>query len=1047
MSEEILLVDDDIKYHEQFLPPELTPASKSTINKIFEDFNFALSNDSAKSSMVVEEARYTIPTQLTNSFDRENWTVSTDHCYARPWNWRPEASFLRPTKTLFIPKLVPVKSSNSIQDNDDAIDIESEVEVPAPNYDVAKAKSLMEECEKHAFSIRADTEEDWEEKVSKLNWTTGQHKLFNTMVNILNSFNLSKLAYENSSNEPLLRRTIIDKAVQRVRRLLASVLWDSKLTQWLHQILIENLGPHYLAFYLDILQTLKSKLPNFVDKMMHTPTSTFRAGCINSIALTSLLERPWDPVSTTLMQDKPKKLPGNPVIIVVPSGPTTSKTFHKWRALLTNLGTVVTVPTNFGSTGHRLTMPSILDQLFSITRGKIQDVRDTFPGRNIILVGFNSGAALALQVAHIEPVLCVISVGFSLLTAEGLRGEPDDNVLELQCPVLFVIGQCSNSSSQEDLEDMRERMRVETGLLVVGSADDYLRVSKKKRRQEGITQSIVDRCILDEMGEFISGLILSPFPPQIRQSPTHVPPETPIKKGNPERKRYSSNASSLDSEPPSPTPVRMNKSVGRPPGSKSKNRLEAKWAQQIAQGNLQSASSTNPPSPSPIPHSPIAYPAATASDTSSNDGSSAAEKPPKPGDPPQSPAPPAAVKKLKTLLPVEKPSQGPAAKNQHSPARMHAFGMGRNASSQGNTSVTNLLQGGIKTIPPSLPKPSTSGIKVLEHVTIHNANPGKLLSNRTIDLSKITLLNSSKASSPAVSNVLLLPDNKIKTIGSGVKGASSGGNILLPMSPSKGTPKTAVSAGPKYITAKRQLMNQKPPRTVKKPIYMPATNLEPPLPPPTNLTTQDIMDLPIIFADDNQLLGNAAGPADVLQTSAAVQQASQPSKTLANVASTKYMLVNKQTLGQGNYILTPSIKKGSPVTSAFNKPTPKYTKIILSSKKNNAEDLKPVAASTPSKIQCLSPEITVKKVLSAQGQLIKSESSTSMELVDLENEIKATAVPKPNLSTSDVKNIKIIPKLSTDVQYAAANVQKRPSMENVDEGDPDYVPPKSLKLE
>lgn len=74
------------------------------------------------------------------------------------------------------------------------------------------------------------------------------------MVNILNSFNLSKLAYSGSQNEPLLRRTVIDKAVQRIRRLLASVLWDPKLTQWLHQILIDNLGPHYLACYLDILQ-------------------------------------------------------------------------------------------------------------------------------------------------------------------------------------------------------------------------------------------------------------------------------------------------------------------------------------------------------------------------------------------------------------------------------------------------------------------------------------------------------------------------------------------------------------------------------------------------------------------------------------------------------------------------------------------------------------------------------------------------------------------------------------------------------------------------
>lgn len=39
-------------------------------------------------------------------------------------------------------------------------------------------------------------------------------------------------------------------------------------------------------------------------------------------------------------------------------------------------------------------------------------------------------------------------------------------------------------------------MRVETGLVVVGSADNYLRISKKKKRAEGITQSVVDRCIV-----------------------------------------------------------------------------------------------------------------------------------------------------------------------------------------------------------------------------------------------------------------------------------------------------------------------------------------------------------------------------------------------------------------------------------------------------------------------------------------------------------------------------------------------------------------------
>lgn len=50
--------------------------------------------------------------------------------------------------------------------------------------------------------------------------------------------------------------------------------------------------------------------------------------------------------------------------------------------------------------------------------------------------------------------------------------------------------------SQEIVEDIRERMRVETGLVVVGSADDQLRVGKTKKLMEGVTQSMIDRCIL-----------------------------------------------------------------------------------------------------------------------------------------------------------------------------------------------------------------------------------------------------------------------------------------------------------------------------------------------------------------------------------------------------------------------------------------------------------------------------------------------------------------------------------------------------------------------
>ncbi len=46
------------------------------------------------------------------------------------------------------------------------------------------------------------------------------------------------------------------------------------------------------------------------------------------------------------------------------------------------------------------------------------------------------------------------------------------------------------------VEDMREKLRSESGLVIVGGADDSLRVSKHKKKSEAITQSMVDRCIV-----------------------------------------------------------------------------------------------------------------------------------------------------------------------------------------------------------------------------------------------------------------------------------------------------------------------------------------------------------------------------------------------------------------------------------------------------------------------------------------------------------------------------------------------------------------------
>ncbi|KAL1508927.1 hypothetical protein ABEB36_003746 [Hypothenemus hampei] len=856
-----------------------------------------------------ELTKYSFPVQMTNIYEREEWVISTDHCYATPWNWKPESSFFKPTRTIFMSRTDGVKPlfslARSSQQSDD-IDVESDVDTPTPVYDLNKASNLMEECERFAAGVRSDLDdENWEDKINKANWTTSQHKLFLGFVKILNELHLGKMVYSGSQNEPVLRRTIIDKSVQRARRLFNTVSYDRKLIYWLHQLLLDNLNQKNLASYLDILQTLKAKLPKFVDKLINNTGSVTRSGHLNNENLNSILKKPWDPLEASLNQDKPKKLPSNPIIVLMPCSPVLSKRNQKWFSLLSNLGQVMSVPTNFGSASHRMTMTNCIDQMFSFARGRIQEVRENFPGRNIILAGIGVGATLALQVAHVENVFCVIALGFSMLTADGKRGEPDDSLLELQCPVLFIIGQCSSTTFQEDLDDLRERMRIETGLIVVGSADNNLIISKKKRREEGITQSIADRCIIDEIGEFISKLILSPFPPQLRQSPTAILADV-SKKSRLERKRYNSTASSLDSEPPSPT-LRLTRPVGRPAG-KTKCKLEAKWAVQVAQ------------------------------------------------------------------------------------ARMQAYNLGRNVQPDGQLST--LLQSGIKTIPPIQQKTSGSPtIKVLENVQLTSQATAKLISNssgRSIDLSKIAL------GQRATGNVMLLPDGKIKTLPSikpiTVK-TSTGTPIVLSMS--KGQPRKT-----KFITKR---LDGTP---IKKQTFMSFPQpIKTNLPPPTNLTSQDIMDLPIIFADDNQII-DPNMPTDLSTTKNVALQ--QSPKFLSPTSKNKFVIVNKPTATSGlnNFVVTsPNLKRSSPFP--ITKQPTKYTKIILS--KKAMEPLMKLAND--------------------------SDHGSTLEAVDLENELIATAVPKPGFSDEMIPLTITSKRGNMDLEQAFT-----------DDDDPDYVPPKNFKL-
>ena len=90
------------------------------------------------------------------------------------------------------------------------------------------------------------------------------------------------------------------------------------------------------------------------------------------------------------------------------------------------------------------------------------------------------------------------------------------------------------------MEEIRSKLLSLTWLVVVGHSDDCLRMFRRHRIAMGMTQSLVDRAVLEAVGEFLSESLLNY---NSSRPPTPVLPTSGVI-GNPRM----STDSSMDSE-------------------------------------------------------------------------------------------------------------------------------------------------------------------------------------------------------------------------------------------------------------------------------------------------------------------------------------------------------------------------------------------------------------------------------------------------------------------------------------------------------------------
>lgn len=226
-------------------------------------------------------------------------------------------------------------------------------------------------------------------------------------------------------------------------------------------------------------------------------------------------------------------------------------------------------------------------------------------------------------------------------------------------------------------------------------------------------------------------------------------------------------------------------------------------------------------------------------------------------------------------------------------------------------------------------------------------------------------------------------------------------------------------------------MGRRPPNVSQKPTIMTySSNLAP----PTNLTSQDIMDLPIIFADDNQMLtdNSKLQQSDIVQMPEIVQ----PKFNMSNPVG-KYVYVNKpfQMASAG------SVTSKRPALSVPVRTTSepiKYTKIILS--RGSAKKFEPqtTTSNVISTIGSLPTEISVRKVEQPSAAVDGID-------IDIENTLLASTIVKPEYLKAQLDDSNNRDKFDKTSNMIQIETGKRPRNDDSLD-DPDYEPNRSAKI-
>jgi predicted alpha/beta-hydrolase family hydrolase len=169
-----------------------------------------------------------------------------------------------------------------------------------------------------------------------------------------------------------------------------------------------------------------------------------------------------------------------------------------WKQRLAGVAEVETFDYPYMAAGRR--RPDPLPVLIDAHRTALAAARREREGP-LLLAGKSMGSRVGCHLALEERVSGLVCFGYPLRAA-GSGKLRDAVLLELETPILFLSGSSDALCPLGELERVRERMRVESELVIVEGGDHSLLVKRTELERQGKTQEDVDSSLLQSIARF-----------------------------------------------------------------------------------------------------------------------------------------------------------------------------------------------------------------------------------------------------------------------------------------------------------------------------------------------------------------------------------------------------------------------------------------------------------------------------------------------------------------------------------------------------------------